>query len=410
MKTPIIPILCVAVLAGCAHKEEAEEKPKPQVAVKTAVAEVTDIQLVVKAPASLFPREQASISARVNAPIRSMTVKKGDTVAANQVLATLESRDVAATRQEAQASLQDAEANLQKIQTGTLPSDIEKARGDVESAQATLNQAQKIYDRRSELFKEGAIPGRELLQSETDLAKAKASYEVARRSLDLLQRQSGEKDIAMARSRVEQARARLAGANVQIQYTELRSPFAGTVIDQMQYPGDMAGPGTPTFTIMDLSVLNARAQAPETDVARIKAGQACQFIPADAGVPPASGRITVINRAVDPQRRTVEVWCEIANSGRLLRANIFGDVAFFVGSTRGVTVPQTAVVFDEGTRSGKMMVVDAKHTAHQREIEASAVIDGKVQIAKGINPGEVVITEGGYGLPDGAEVTSGAVK
>jgi len=306
--------------------------------------------------------------------------------------------------------VQDAEANLQKVESGTLPTDIEKARGEVENAQATLNQAQKTYDRRSELFKEGAIPGRDLLQSETDLAKAKSAYEVARRSLDLLQRQSGEKDIAMARSRVEQARARLAGANAQVQYTELRSPFAGTITDQMQYPGDMAAPGTPTFTIMDLAVMNARAQVPENDAGRIKSGQSCQFTPADANIAPASGRVTVTNHAVDPQRRTVEIWCEIGNTDRRLRANIFGQVAFSVGTTRGVTVPQSAVVFNEGTKSGTVMVVDAKHIAHQREVEASTVVDAKVQIIKGINPGELVITEGGYGLPDGAEVTSGASK
>ena len=56
------------------------------------------------------------------------------------------------------------------------------------------------------------------------------------------------------------------------------------------------------------------------------------------------------------------------------------------------------------------MVVDANHIAHQREIEASAVLDDKVQITKGINPGELVITEGGYGLPDGTQVTTGASK
>ncbi len=406
----VVFVVCAAVLAGCSHKDEGEEKPKPLVSVKTAPAEVTDIPLFVNAPASLFPREQANISARLNAPIRSLAVRKGDSVAANQVLATLESRDVAASREEAQAALQDAEANLQKVESGTLPTDIEKARGDVENAQASLNQAQKVYDRRSELYKEGAIPGRDLLQSETDLAKAKAASEVARRTLDLLQRQSGQKDIAMARSRVEQARARLAGANAQLQYTELRSPFAGTITDQMQYPGDMAAPGTPTFTVMDLTVMNARAQVPETDAGRIHSGQSCQFKPADATVPPAMGKVTVTNRAVDPQRRTVEMWCEIANGDHHLRANIFGQVAFSVGTARGVTVPKSAVLFNEGTQSGTVMVVDGKHIAHQREVEASTVLDDKVQIVKGINPGELVITEGGYGLPDGTEVRTGAGK
>lgn len=398
------------ILGGCSHKDDPEEKPKVRVAVKTATAEVTDIPLTVRATASLFPREQANVAARTTAPIRSIAVRKGDTVGANQALATLENRDVAAAKQEAEAALHDAEANLQKVEAGTVPTDIERARGEVETAQAALNQAQAVADRRAELFKQGAIPGRDLLQAQTDLSRAKTAYEVARRSLELLQRQSSGQDVAMARARVEQARARLNAANAQLQYTEMRSPFAGTITDQLQYPGDMAAPGTPTFTIMDLSLVNARAQVPEADVSRIQQGQACQFVPADTSIPPAGGKVTVINKAVDPQRRTVEVWCEIPNGGRRLRANLFGETVFSVGSARGVAIPKSAVLFAEGEHSGTVMVVDARHIAHQREVETAAVAGDKAQIAKGIQPGEVVVTEGGYGLPDGAEVTTGAAK
>ena len=50
------------------------------------------------------------------------------------------------------------------------------------------------------------------------------------------------------------------------------------------------------------------------------------------------------------------------------------------------------------------MVVDDKRIAHKREIEGGEVVDGKVQIVKGLKAGEVVVAEGGYGLPDGTEV------
>jgi HlyD family secretion protein len=395
----LFPIL----LAGCGAKEEAP--PKPVVAVKLGRAELADIPLTVKAPATIFPKEQANISARVTAPIRTVNVHKGDTVSRGQVLAELENRDTVAQKQEATAALIDAQANYQKTLAGTLPADIERARGQLATAEATLRQAQKIYDRRSELFKQGAIPNKDLLTAETDLAQAKTAYEVARKSLDLLQNQSREGDIRIAESRVDQAKARLALAEAQLQYSDLRSPFSGTVTEQFQYPGDMAKPDTPTFTLMDLSTVVARGQVPESETGKIKVGQICSFTPTDAAETIASGRVTVINRAVDPARRTVEVWCEIPNSGTKLRGGIFGTLTVSTGTAaQSVVVPQSAVQFNEGTRNGFVMVVDDKHIAHKREIEGGEIVDGKVQILKGLKAGETIVAEGGYGLPDGTEV------
>jgi HlyD family secretion protein len=402
----VIPIALVGYSqVGCSHKEEAP--PKPVVRVKLAKAEVADLPLTIQAAATVFPREQVNITARTTAPIRELRVRKGDAVTKGQALAILENRDAVAQRAEAAATVEDAQATLQKAAAGTLPTDVERARGELSKAESALNQAQKNYDRRSELFKQGAIPNRDLLAAETDLAQAKTSYEVARKTLDLLQNQSRDKDIKIAESRVAQARARMSLADAQLQYTELRSPIAGTVTEQFQYPGDMAKPDTPMLTVMDLSTVVARGQVPEADIRGLKTGQACAFTPADAAGVSASGRITVINKSVDPARRTVEVWCEIPNAGAKLRAAVFGTLTISIGTAaHSVVVPLPAVQFNEGTRNGTVMIVDDKHIAHKREIEAGEGVEGKVQIVKGLKAGEVVVVEGGYGLPDGTEVKS----
>ena len=251
----------ILALAGCGTQRE--EAAKPVVAVKVARVEKATVAVVVRAPATVYPREQANIAARITAPIRELRARMGDDVAAGQVLAVLESRDLAGQRQESAAAVTDARVTLERLRSGTLPGDVERARGQVATAEAALGQAQKIYERRKELFKEGAIPGRDLLVSETDFAKAKTDYEVAKKSLDLLQNQSGERDIKISQSKLEQAEARLATSKAQLDFAEIRSPFAGTVTAQNVYPGDMAKPDAVMFTVMDLSVVVARAQVPE---------------------------------------------------------------------------------------------------------------------------------------------------
>jgi multidrug efflux pump subunit AcrA (membrane-fusion protein) len=390
-------------LAGCASRPD-DGPPKPVVAVKVARAEVTGLRVHVRAPASVFGREQAGIAARITAPIRSLKVRKGDTVAAGQILAELEDRDILAQRAEAEAAVADAQATLQKVAAGTLPTDVERARGQLATAEAALNQAQKIYERRRQLFEQGAIPGRDLLVSETELAQARTNQEVAKKSLELLLSQSRDRDIRIAESRFEQAKARLAYLDAQLQFTQLRSPFAGAVTEQFLYPGDMAKPDAPVFTVVDLSVAVARAQVPEADAAAVRPGQPCAFNSVDSGASHA-GRVSVVNKAVDPARRTVEVWCEIPNPSHTLRAGAFGEVRITTATEpQAVTVPLAAVQFQEGTRKGTVLVVDEKRIVRKREVETGQAADGKVQITQGLRGGEVVVIEGGYGLPDEIEV------
>jgi HlyD family secretion protein len=394
------PFACL-VLTSCGAKEE--PPTKPVVEVKTATAEQQDIRIFVGAPASVFPREQANVAVRITAPIMRLLVRKGDSVKAGQTLAVLESRDVIAQREEAAASVADAQTSMQKTVSSTLPSDIERARGQLQTAESLYNQAGQIYEKRQELFKLGAIPQRELMVSWTEMATSKTNYDVAKNALGLIENQSRDRDIKIAQSRLQQAQARLKGSEAQMAYTSIVSPFAGTITEQFMYPGDMAKPDMPMFTVMDLSVAVARAQAPEAEAGAVKMGESCVFQSADRPDAAHKGRISVVNRAVDVARRTVEVWCEIPSPPPDLRAGTFGEVRILTATVHGVVVPQAAVQFNEGTRTGWVMTVDEKRISHKREIEAGDISDGKVQVLKGLNAGETVVIEGAYGLTEGTQ-------
>lgn len=397
--------VCLGLLAlvGCGSQEE--PSVEPVVTVTTTRAQEADVRSLVRAPAYIFAREQANISSRVTAPIRNLLVRKGDTVTAGQLLAQLDNPDLLAQRDEAAAAVTDAEANLDRLKAGTLPSDIERARGQLAVAEAALNQAQKFYERRHKLFEQGAIPQRDLVTSETDFAAAKANYEVARISLALLENPSREKDILMAKSKVEQARARLAAIAAQVEFTAIRSRWNGVVTEQFMYPGDMAKPDAPIFTVMDLSVAVARAQIPESQAAPVHSGEECWLVPGDAPESRFEGRISVVNQAVDAARRTVEAWCEIPNSGQALRSGVFGEVSVVTHVTpRSVVVPIAAVQFGPDGNTGVVMVADPQGKAVKREVSTGERFDGKVEVRNGVSAGEQVIVVGAYGLADGTRI------
>jgi HlyD family secretion protein len=404
MKRQSLLYLPFLLLAGCGPRAE-ETPPKPVVDVKTVKAELADVSVTVRGPAFVSAREQANIGARITAPIRKLLARKGDNVSAGQLLAQLDNRDLLAQRDEAAAAVTDAEANLQRVTSGTLPADIERARGQAAGAEAAFQQAQKLYDRRRRLFEQGAIPQRDLLLSETELTQAKASQEVAKRTLDLLRNQSRDQEIVMARSKMEQAQARLALVKVQLDFAEIRSTSAGTITEQFLFPGDMAKPDAPIFTVMDLHVAVARAQLPESDVAGVRVGSACSFTPSDGGGASFGGRISVLNQAIDPARRTVESWCEIANPKRALRAGEFGQVVIVTEVVpKSVVVPVAAVQFVEGSKKGIVMVAGEKSLAVKKEVETGVVFDGRVQIKSGLAAGESVVVQGAYGLAEGTQI------
>ncbi len=407
MKLPLVSTF-LALLAGCGgHQEEGAAK-KPIVAVRTAVAEGASVELTLRAPATIYPREQVNITPRVTGVIRELKARKGDLVTAGATLAILENRELTAQTDEAKAMLADAQANLDKTRKGTGPTDMERAKGQVETTRAMHNQAQKLYERRKSLFDQGAIPSRDLLLSETELSTAKTNLDVALRSIQLLEQQSQGQDIRMAEAKVEQAKSRLTAVTAQLQYAELRAPFAGPITEQFQYAGDLAQPSAPIFTLVDLSVVSARAQVPEADAGRARIGQPCNFTSGESESQSFAGRVGVISRAVDVQRRTVEIWCEIANPASPLRAGAFGNVAFQTGQLKNtVLVPITALQLEEGTRKGTVLVVDGANLAHRREVEVGELVGDKRVVLTGLKAGETVVTEGGYELPDGTKLDTG---
>lgn len=400
-RSAITALSVILATAGCAAPPE--EAVTLLVTVTVARVQKRDLETQVTAPAVIHPLEQADIATPLTARIRRLEVRTGDRVSAGQVLARLEDEDLVAQRSEAEAVVADAEAMLAKV-TETQPSRVEQARGQVAATRAAFEQAQANYDRRRGLFDEGAIPERDLIASRTDLAVARAAADAAVADLALREGEAGARDIEIARSRRMQATSRLAAIETQLSFATVRAPFVGTVIEQFRFPGDMAAPDAPLFTVANLSTAVARAQVQESDARDVAVGVACVLRVADRPEVSYTGRVTVVNAAVDPAKRTVEVWCEIPNEDDGLRARTFGTLRIATGTVPdALVVPAAAVQFDEAGH-GIVMIADEDRRAQTRAVETGLSVDGWVSIRSGVVLGELVIVEGGYALPDGAGI------
>ncbi len=403
MKYCVALFLVALVTFGCRSGSDPDKKVIVNVSVQRA--EARDVPLIVSAPATVFGKSEAHISARITASVQQVLVHKGEPIKAGQTLAVLDRRDLEAQHEDAVASMQNAEAALERTQHASIPLQLTQARGDLRAKTAALDLAKKVYERRKQLFAEGAISGRDLQTSEAELAQAQANFDAAQTNLDAVEKHTSADDLRTARNNLAQFQARESLAAANLSFAEIRSPFAGTVTEQLVFPGDLASPGTQMFIVAAMSTAVARAQVAADQVTGVKVGQTCSFSQNDVIGTSSQGKITVVNQAVDPARRTVEVWCEIQNRDGVLKSGFFGSIEIFVGKApRAVVIPSSGIEFEEGTQTGKVYVLDDHNVAHLREVSATPIDNHQVRILSGLRAGEIVITAGEYGLPDKTQV------
>src|SRR6202166_2475128 len=137
-------IACAAFLAACGGKEKAKEAGEAATPVTVETAVHGAIDHMVTADAVLYPINQAHVTPKISAPVRRVLVNRGDHVKAGQLLAELESRDLAASAEESRNQLDQAQAALQTTSGATVPEDRTKALADVQAGQQALEAARKV--------------------------------------------------------------------------------------------------------------------------------------------------------------------------------------------------------------------------------------------------------------------------
>ncbi len=372
------------------------------VSVQTAVAQQGPIQQIIHAEAILYPKNQAAITPKITAPVRRFYVNRGSHVHSGQLLAELENRDLAAAVTDNQGVLQQAQAAYETTTAASLPEDLKKAELDVASAREALDAEQKLYDSRQYLYKEGALPRKELDQAGVSLIQAKAQFQIADQHFAALQSVGKRQTTKSAAGQLASARGKYEGAEAQLGYTEIRSPIDGFVTDRPGYPGETPPQGVPILTVMDTSFVIARVHIPQEQAGQLKVGDAATISGRD--LPTKEGKVTIISPAVDPNSTTVEVWVETENANGLLRPGSTVQVEIVAQQLPdAITIPAAALLKDpEGATT--VMVVGADKHAHQTKVQVGIRTADLVQITKGLAPGQTVVTVGAYGLPDNTQV------
>lgn len=280
---------------------------------------------------------QATVAAETTGRIKEILFDVDDLVAAGEVLLRFTDTEQRAQVARADAALREAEARLRESQE--------------EHVRITQVYAQKLV--------------------------AKAAMDKA------------EADLKAAQQRVAAAVAGVEQAKQQLEYTVVRAPYAGIVVERLVSVGERVGPGTPLMTGFSLHKLRASAHVPQSRVEAIRkhAQVAISLDTVDQPVP-VSGKAITIYPYADATAHTFTVRMELSSVPKGYYPGMFAKAAFVVGEKTSLFVPAASVV--RRSEVTAVYVVNAQGQVGFRAVRTGRSQDGQLEILAGLSEGELV--------------------
>lgn len=235
---------------------------------------------------------------------------------------------------------------------------------------------------------------------------AEANYEKTKKDFDRYktlvdQKSANEAQLDQARFAYKTAEAQLIIAKRQLSDTKVISPVSGVVTVKNIENGSFLNIGNPIATIIDVNTLKVKVNVSEKDIVKLAVGNKLRLKSEVFPNENFSGSIKMINPKAD-ESHTYAVEVALANSGNKLKAGMFFNV-YFDNIIKGeaLTINRQALV--GSTKEPKVYVVENGKSI-LKPIVISRIIGDKIEIASGINVGDLVVINGQLNLKNDSQV------
>jgi len=280
------------------------------------------------------------VSVKITGRILERLVNEGDKVTRGQPLVRLDDSELAADVRRLEAGLRSAQATLRDLEKGARPQEIEDARAAVSSAEATRSMTEREFQRTDQLFKQNLIAAQDVDRARQAFDVARAQERSAREKLALLLEGSRPDQIDAARWQVSQAESALVQAQSRLREAMVVSPIDGVVLRKNLEAGETANPGVPILTLVNPRDVWLRAYVPETEVGRLKVGDAAKLRVDAFPDRVFTGRLTEIGSEAEYTPRNVQTKKE--------RVNLVFRIKIQIDNPQGILKPGLPADADVG--------------------------------------------------------------
>lgn len=376
------------------------------IGLKTAEVDFGNVEDIVRLTGMVRaqPGALAGVSATYAGVVRSIAVQPGDRVRQGDLIAEVESPELARAlfevrRLESEAERLSAEQRRATSQVASL--DIEAPASEQSAALAEAEVDRLVSAGESVSANLLAQRRGDALRLRTDASLRKVSLAQARTDADSLRRQ-----IEATLASVEALRATLpAGAGTDAAgVIRLLSPLDGVVVSRTAVIGEGVVAGIPIVSIGDFSRVQIEGELPEGLLSRVEAAPNAK-VRVRRGVAAASevvaeGVVRFLSPVIDASKRTAHVIIDVDNPEGLLRQGQFVDLSVVLSSNDGAVVVPASAVVKEGpmqyvfVREGK----GENEVFKKRDVAVGVRDDRVIEIVKGLVPGDVVAVSGAFSL------------
>ncbi len=357
-------LIVVLLAAGCGNKgPQAPQGPPSAVSVTVDTATTSDAIYYDEYPSQLVALNQVELRPQVSGFITAVHFADGAQVKKGQLLYSIDAQLYSANYEQAVAALRVQEANLAK--------------------------AQKDADRFHELDKNDAV-AKQLVDN------ADAALEVARKQ-------------------VEAAKANMQAVQTSVRYTKVMAPFNGTIGISLVKAGTAVSAGqTILNTVSTDNPLAVDFNVNQNQIFRFtsmiekppSASDSIFTLAFNGATYPHTGKILLIDRAVNPQTGTIKMRLTFPNEKNQLRAGMNATVRIKNnnGKQKSIVIPHKAVLEQLGEYYVYTLGDSSK--VSQRRIHLGQQIGSTIIVTDGLNPGDIFVVQGIQNLREGAVVNT----
>ena len=192
------------------------------------------------------------VASKVTGRLAAVHVSEGQAVTAGQLLASIDSPEVAAKEAQVQAAVEAAQSQADKAEAGARRTDIVAAEAGWKRAAAAAELARVTFERVDRLAREDVVAGQKRDEARANMIAASEAARAARAQYDAALAGARTEDRRAARAQAAQARG--AEAEVAAARTETRiiAPAAGEVGRRLAQPGEIVGAGFPVLLLTEV--------------------------------------------------------------------------------------------------------------------------------------------------------------
>ena len=432
--------------------------------VEVMTVAATTVSDTLEITGTIQTSDDVEVTAIVGGAIIAVYMKDGDVVARGQAVAKLDDSDYRALLEQARAQvrvaksaldqakadaevgplrsaarvgaaearLEQAKSALQKLITGSRPEERRQAEAQVQKAESDRDTAKLALDRARRLEGEGAISTSALEGAENAYRSALSAYDSAIEAQLLVNSSSREEDITAAEhavraaehqllidkaeqrldvlfgQRVESAEASWNAAQrafelaqIALDNTVLRSPFAGRVFGRPTQVGTFVAPGVLIMSIVGTEGAYFEAELPESQIASLPIGVPVRITVDALRGETIDGKLVAVSPKATGAGRLFLARVQLDAVPEGVRAGMFARGVVTLGQRSGVHLLPSEALLQDGKKAYVFLM--AGDRAERREVQAGPTRNGSTEVV-GLSDGDSVIIKGQTTIADGSAV------